>query len=438
MMLSRRHLLATFPLAGLAAAMAPSPAAAQSGLTPDLGIDLTDALQSAIDTTVSGRLDLPAGRFLTRTLRLPSGFALTGVPGATQLVLVGSGPILLIAGCDQLQISGLGFDGRNAGGDLWHGGLVHVTESTGITLRDCTIGSTQLNGVSLLRSAAHIENCEVSGCEQTGIFAHDSNGVTVVGNRIHTCANGGVRIWRSDRGNDGSIVLANLIWNIDWTNGGNGQNGNGVNIFRADGVIVSDNYIADCSFSAVRLNATNNCQIRGNTCLNSGEVAIFSEFEFSGSVIASNIVDGAAAGISMTNYNDGGRLAVCTGNIVRNIAPASSTNPDTWPYGIAAEADAIVSSNIVESVPGIGILAGWGPYLRDVTISGNFIRHADVAIAVSVAEGAGRAVISGNTISGARRHALSANRWHEVASNDLAADAASFPNLVVRNNSVLE
>ncbi len=30
----------------------------------------------------------------------------------------------------------------------------------------------------------------------------------------------------------------------------------------------------------------------------------------------------------MTNFNDGGRLAVCTGNIVRNLYEGSETNPD--------------------------------------------------------------------------------------------------------------
>src|SRR5690606_20224198 len=125
--------------------------------------------------------------------------------------------------------------------------------------------------------------------------------------------------------------------------GGNGQNGNGINIFRADEVIVADNHIADCAFTAIRLNSTNNTKISGNICLRSGEVAIFSEFSFSGSVIANNIIDGAASGISITNLDSGGRLAVCSGNIVRNITPVSLVNPDTVPIGIFAEADTAIT-----------------------------------------------------------------------------------------------
>lgn len=440
----RRKFLATLSLGGLGSSMMMSSALAQSaqddrltGLAPDGGQDQTAILQATIDAATSGRLDLPAGRYLTGTLRLPHGFILTGVPGATTLTQSGSGPVLLIDTVEHVMVEGLSIDGNGAAGDMWHGGLVHIAGSRAVTLRDCVISNTQLNGVSVMNSAARIESCDISGSALTGLFAYDCDGVIAQGNRIHDCDNGGIRIWRGENGPDGAIVTGNRIWNIDWTEGGNGQNGNGVNIFRADGVIVSDNYITDCSFSAIRLNSTNNTQVRGNTCLASGEVAIFSEFTFSGSVIANNIVDNAAAGISMTNFNEDGRLATCTGNIVRNITPSSAVNPDTVPYGIAAEADAIVSGNAVDTVPGAGILAGWGPYLRDVTITGNLIRSCEAGVAVSVTEGAGAAVISGNTISNSTAHAMIASRWWDIATTDLAADAERFPLVTVRDNTVL-
>ena len=43
-----------------------------------------------------------------------------------------------------------------------------------------------------------------------------------------------------------------------------------------------------------------------------------------GSLIANNLIDGAATGISITNLDTGGQLAVCNGNIVRNL---SATGP---------------------------------------------------------------------------------------------------------------
>ncbi|WP_158626016.1 TIGR03808 family TAT-translocated repetitive protein [Arsenicitalea aurantiaca] len=165
-------------------------------------------------------------------------------------------------------------------------------------------------------------------------------------------------------------------------------------------------------------------------------MAIFSEFGFSGSLIADNLIDGAALGISMTNLDTGGRLAICSGNLVRNIAPASAVNPDTVPVGIFAEADAVVTGNIVEDVPGTGILAGWGPYLRDVLVTDNLVRNADIGIAASVAPGAGRARIAGNLITGARRHAIAGMAWSEVAAPDLVAEAAAHPHLAIGENTI--
>lgn len=200
---------------------------------------------------------------------------------------------------------------------------------------------------------------------------------------------------------------------------------------------ISDNHIADCAFSAIRLNATNNCRVTGNYCLDSGEVSIFSEFGFSGSIISNNLIDGGAAGISMTNFDHGGRLSVCQGNIVRNLAERSLTNPDTVPYGIAAEADAAVTGNIVEQVPGAGIVVGWGPYLRDVLVNDNLVRDCAVGIKVSVAPGAGHARVSGNIVSGSREHGFVGVQWDDIVSTNLSADSHGFPNIAIEGNSIV-
>jgi uncharacterized secreted repeat protein (TIGR03808 family) len=186
----------------------------------------------------------------------------------------------------------------------------------------------------------------------------------------------------------------------------------------------------------VRLNTTSDSIVSGNTCLRSGEVAIFSEFGFSGSVIADNVIDTAAGGISMTNWDSGGHLATCAGNIVRNIQPRSAVNPDTTPFGIFAEADASVTGNVVEGVPGVGIGAGWGPYLSNVAIAGNVVRDADIGIAVSVAEGAGAAAITGNVVSGVKKAAVAGMAWNEMRSDDLIRDAATYPQIALSGNSV--
>ena len=74
----------------------------------------------------------------------------------------------------------------------------------------------------------------------------------------------------------------------------------------------------------------------------SGEVALYAEFGFEGAIIADNSVDGAAIGVSVTNFNEGGRLAVVQGNIIRNLKPQrpAGTDPgDSAGVGISVEAD---------------------------------------------------------------------------------------------------
>jgi len=66
----------------------------------------------------------------------------------------------------------------------------------------------------------------------------------------------------------------------------------------------------------VRGNSASNIQITGNSISDVREVALYSEFSFEGAVIANNTVDGAALGVSVCNFNEGGRLAVVQGNII--------------------------------------------------------------------------------------------------------------------------
>ena len=117
------------------------------------------------------------------------------------------------------------------------------------------------------------------------------------------------------------MVVDNRIENIDNRSGGSGQYGNAVNVFRAGNVIVRGNRIRNCAFTAVRGNAASNLHVEGNSITDMREVAIYAEFGFEGALIANNTVDGAAIGVSVTNFNEGGRLAVVQGNIIRNLLP---------------------------------------------------------------------------------------------------------------------
>jgi uncharacterized secreted repeat protein (TIGR03808 family) len=152
----------------------------------------------------------------------------------------------------------------------------------------------------------------------------------------------------------------------------------------------------------VRGNAASNLHIEGNAISDTREVALYAEFAFEGAVVANNSVEGAAIGISITNFNAGGRLAVVQGNIIRNLLPErpAGTDPgDGAGIGIAVEADTAVTGNVVENAPTAGIVLGFGRYLRDIAVTGNVVRKAHIGVAVSVVPGAGTALIANNVIA---------------------------------------
>lgn len=405
------------------------------GLVVGSAEDQSAAFRAALEAaSAQGKsLALPAGEFHISDVSIPGRMRLTGVPGASFLIGSGEAPIARVGKVEDLIIEGLSFLGNLAGGS--ERGLLVLDGSQNVTVQNCRF-TGHATGIVALGARATIETCLFNEMGDAAIHSSDSNGLLIRGNRINLCGNAGIRIWRGENGIDGSIVSGNQISSIDWVGGGNGQNGNGINVFKADGVVVSDNVLVDCSFTAVRVNSGNNTQVRGNTCINSGEVAIFSEFAFSGSVIADNIIDGAATGISITNLDSGGHLATCTGNIVRNIAEKSNVNPDTRPVGIYVEADTVVSANSIDSVPGVGIAVGYGPFVRNVVVNANVIGAAKTGISVSVVDDpqAGPVSVTGNVISA--EHGIVGMEWDKVVSDDLVGDAARYPRVSLNGNVV--
>ncbi len=398
------------------------------------GIDQSAAIQAAIDAAAMSGKDvrLPSGEYLVQDLRLPANIRIIGSSRGTHLDSFNRGPVFRVGPAGGVVIDGISFGGAV---DL---AQIVLEESDNATIRDCSFSGPGV-GIGARHASATIENCSFVEMGDAGIHSENSRGGMLIrGNRISGCGNAGIRIWRDEQGHDGSIVTGNIVGKIDWVGGGNGQNGNGVNVYQADSVIVADNVFTDCSFTAVRVNGGRNTQVRGNTCTNSGEVAIFSEFAFSGSVIADNIIEGAATGIDITNLDTGGYLATCTGNIVRNIFPKSAVNPDTVPVGIYAEADTVVANNVVENVPGVGIAAGYGPYVRNVSITGNVVTAANIGIGVTVVNDAkvGKVHVSDNLISGASIAGVAGLEWQNVVSDDLARDAARYPHVTVSDNTV--
>jgi uncharacterized secreted repeat protein (TIGR03808 family) len=410
------------------------------GLRPNAADDQSQIFQRAIEQAAAARaiLRLAPGFYRAGALQLPSFAAIRGVAGATRIVMAGGPSMMSATGSDHVSVTGIVLDG--AGIPLpERRGLVHLAQGRAIRIADCEIVNSGRNGVSLEAVDGEVTGNSISGGD-AAVFSIDSRGLKISGNTIRGPGNGGILVWRSTQGDDGTLIVDNRIEGVMNKAGGSGQWGNAVNVFRADNVIVRGNRIRNASFTAVRGNAASNLQIVGNTCSSLGEVALYAEFGFEGAVIANNIVDGAALGVSVTNFDKGGRLAVVQGNLIRNLVarrPPGTDPNDGAGIGIGIEADTAVTGNVIENAPYAGIAAGWGAYLRDVAITSNVIRRAEFGIAVSVAPGAGAAVIADNMISEARNGAIVGMEWKKPVTGDLAKDgAARYAQLSIVGNRV--
>jgi len=447
--LSRRYLLssgsglaaglALAPKAEAAAARGPFLSATELGVDPNSERDQSKQLQAALKKAADrgGTLFLPAGRYLAGGLRLEQPLHLTGVPGATTLVAPKPGPILELSNAAQATLHGLSFDGASLAGDgSARGGLVAAARCYGLTISSCAFIDTGANGLALVECAGRVVDSRFGSIARTGLFALDSKGLEIAGNHFHDIGNNAVQVWTSDRREDGTLIIGNRIERVAANDGGDGQNGNGINIFRGGGVTVANNRITDCAFSAVRDNSGDNIAIVNNNCARITETAIFVEFGFSGAVVSGNMLETVSAGISITNFNEGGRLAVCANNVVRDVK-GGGPNPNGRAVGIGVEADTVVNANVIENSAEIGLAIGWGHYLRNVNASANIIRNCAIGIAVSAVPGAQSALVANNLISGSTHGAIIGMNHAEPATGDLALKPDETPgHIILKSNLV--
>ncbi|PTM98580.1 TIGR03808 family TAT-translocated repetitive protein [Mycoplana dimorpha] len=379
---------------------------------------------------------LPPGDYAVSNVELPQNTRLTGVPGATRILYGGGGHLFAGQDVGRVHLENLVIDGGNRGLDDTVQGLVHLAGAGEVLIENCEIKGSARSALYLERCGGRIDRNRISGAADFAVYAVESGGLSITGNTVVECANGGILVHRWTKGADGTIVSGNRVAQIGATKGGTGQYGNGINVFRADAVMVTNNHLSGCAFSAIRSNAGSNVQIAGNTCLNSGETAIYSEFGFEGAIVNGNLIDGAANGILIVNFDEGGRLATVTGNIVRNLRLEGPYKHDGAGFGlgIAVEADTVVSGNTIENAPKYGLMLGWGPYMRGLVVNDNLVRGAPVGCAVTVVEGAGSALISGNLFSDTPQGAIAGFRWNERATGELAEGEVQFAHLAIERN----
>jgi len=452
MKIDRRRLLVVSALTGaVPAASLATPAGAaplssfgvdatQLGVRAGGGADQSNMLQSAIDKTASARvpLMLGPGDYRVGGLSLPSATQLIGVRGATRLIFSGGSALISARGGDHITLAGLTIEG--GGRPLpANSALVVFEQCSDLRIVDCEITGSGRSGIRLFEVQGTVSGTTIAKTADVALYSLDARGLTIQNNIVRGAGNGGILVHRSNKGDDSTLVVDNRVEDINNLAGGSGQYGNAINVFRAGNVIVRGNRISRAAYSAVRGNAASNIQITGNTATELGEVAIYSEFGFEGAVIANNTIDGAALGIVTCNFNEGGRLAVVQGNMIRNLKakrPIGTAPDDAGGIGITIEADAAVTGNVIENAPVAGIMIGWGAYMRDVSVTGNVMRNSPLGVAVSVVNGAGTAVITGNLISGASRGAIVGMDHAKAVTGDLSQEPARYANLQISGNRV--
>src|SRR5262245_35820907 len=402
------------------------------GVVPRVG-DQTAALQDAADQAAESGTPffLPPGNYMSGKLKLKSRTQIQGVPGKSVLRYNGGGALISIENASDIRLSGLTLEGEAK--PIEGGGLFIAESVKGLTLSDCRVIGSAEHGIVLHKVSGRITDCEIGLIGESGLFSEDAAGLEIAHNHVHDCGANGILVWRSEAGEDATMVTSNRIERITAKSGVSGENGNAINVLRAGSVLINGNHIADCASSAIRASSASHCQMIGNSCTRLGDVALFTELSFEG-VIANNVVDKAAVGISVTNFNESGKLAVVQGNLIHNIFFRKDTN--SRGIGIAVQADTVVSGNVIEISPGYGIMVGCGGELRHVSITDNFIRDAYIGIGVSTGSSARTALITRNTISGAKDGAIRAMNASTPVGSDLAmASAAAYANLAIYSNA---
>lgn len=414
MTLSRRSLLSGMALAtGFAS---PAFAARKS--------NKINNLQTLIDNAVEadGVLHLPAGNFKASNLTISASLRITGVAGRTRLIGGDDSPVLRAAAVANVTLTGLTF----VGGPFASKMLVSLQDIDQLIIEDCSFEHADGGGLWLEGCSGRVTGNHFSKIDKAAIFSRDARGLEISGNTIEDIGNNGIQVWTSKHREDGTIVSRNRVSRVGANDGGSGQNGNGINIFRAGNVIVSENRITDCKYSGVRCNAGNNCMIINNSISRMGEVAIYCEFGYLGAVVSGNIIEDTGLGISITNFNEGGRLATVANNVIRR-AKGGGTIPETMGIGIGAEADTTVTGNVVEEARDVGISLGWGAYARGLSATGNLVRNAPRGIVFSTTAGADAVLIANNRITGATIAGVSGADHGSITTGELGLAGAEPP-----------
>lgn len=414
--MKRRKLFAT---AAALASPAPLVAAEKSF---DLSVEIENANRLGL-----GVVHVPAGRFETSGIKLEHAIRIEGVVGQTVLVTKNGEPIFIIVNTTDVSLYGLNFEGSNVAMTDQLPALVVGWKSDRLLIDLCSFSDSANLAVRMEGCTGHVANSHFSHIADIGIYSVNNTEMRLVNNTLIDIGNNAIQLMQNDETiHGGTLISGNFISKVRADGGGSGQNGNGIGIFGAANVIVSNNSVSETAYSGIRCNSGKNVQIIGNSVSKSGETAIYVEFAFLGAVVANNIIEDAAFGISITNFDVGGRMAVCTGNIIRHMH-VGHTQGVTNGGGIHCEADTLIANNIVEDVEFFAINLGWIDKCRNLMAQGNIIRKCARGISFSMSQGAQHVLIAGNMIEGATQAAVVGVKGDDIVTGDFLKDALKVP-----------
>ncbi|TCR64945.1 TIGR03808 family TAT-translocated repetitive protein [Bosea sp. BK604] len=414
--------------------------ASQFGLRPGATDDQSKLLQNALVEAAkrSAPLIVAPGRYRIANVVLPEGARLIGVPGATQFVAAQAAPLLVARRIKRAAASGIGLDGL----DIRVGqrdGLLAADEVAELSLSDCDFANAGSVGLVLNRTAGRIETNRFHSMREAALFSLDSRGLTIEGNQVEDCGNNGIQLWRTQPGDEQSLIRGNRLNRIRSDAGGDGPNGNGISLFKAGGVIIEGNTLRDCALTFIRNNSGSGVQIIGNQGKRCGETALYSEFAFEGAIISNNLVEDCAQGANITNLDHGGRLSVFANNIIRNAQKgfAPKGKEPVGGMGVHIEAEAAITGNVIEGASDIGISLGWSWGMRNLACTGNMVRKTGIGISVSVVPKERNALIANNIIAEARLGAVLGTEFGKVVTGDLTQGIDKRASgIKVENNAV--
>ena len=343
------------------------------GVKPDFNGDQTALLQKAIDQAAAKRTPLffPAGSYRLTRLELKPDIHLAGVAGRSTLIHEGDGPFLTAAVADNIRLEGLVLDGRGRALDKAQEfpALIVAEDCQKLVLAACEFAASSSNGVTLRRCAGKVTDCTVTDIAGTGLFSIDAKGVEISHNHITGCGDNGIQVWRTSKGRktQRSFCITGSSASAP-TAAAPGQNGNGIAVFRAGSVLVQGNRINDCVFSAIRANGASQHPDDSQQLRAPWRGRALCGVRLRRRDHRQQPSGPRGGGYFNHQFADhGGRLAIAQGNLIRNLS-FKKDSTDKRGFGISVEADAIVSGNVIENAPAMGIGVGWGASLRDVTV----------------------------------------------------------------------